>query len=211
MRIHVKSISVLLICTFFIGAFSGCSMEKAFLVIKSLLKGSGAPPKAEREAINQREKEFFAAGKNQSITVYGVYRFKEGKDHISEEATGCLVEKLSELGFNKVERFSEPISFVFTPQPNEMAIFWERAKAFRKEIQQQSIETGAVLMLDIFASWNKDYIHAVHAVGCNTKGEILYIGFWNCHQPLYKELQPNTIEDAVKMLVVDFKRNMNLD
>ena len=50
-------------------------------------------------------------------------------------------------------------------------------------------------------------IGAVHVMAVTATGEMAYRRLWNSHQPLYKEVQPRSLDDVVQMVVTDLSRS----
>ena len=165
------------------------------------------PPENECEEIDARAKEFLEGAKTSRLTIYAVYVMDEPPRH-DPEAAKMLARKLEVVGFERVSVFENPADLPFEPEPNELNIFWKRARSFASEIQAQPLETDYVLMVDVFADFEEGAVGPVHAATTNGEGQFAYLALRNSHHPVYREIQPKSMDDMFRLVIEDMRRKM---
>jgi hypothetical protein len=202
MRATVFRASALATVTLLLTACTqACAVTRA--LYSAVVHNSGAPPREERRRIEQREREMARSLPRTHLAVAPVAIV--GRPVRQDTAAArALVAKLAERGLGTHRVAPEIPPLAFTPGANEMAIFWERTKALAAHVREHP-PAGAdyVLLVDVFGT---ERVFAVHAMGVTREGVITYTGFWNSHQPLYKEVRPGSMDDAMRMVAIDLER-----
>lgn len=165
------------------------------------------PPENECEEIDARAQEFLKGTKTSRLTIYAVYVMDEPPRR-DPEAAKMLAGKLEVVGFERVSVFENPADLPFEPEPNELNIFWKRARAFASQIQARPLDTDYVLMVDVFADFERGAVGPVHAATTNGQGDFAYLALRNSHHPLYREIQPKSMDDMFRLVIEDMKRKM---
>jgi hypothetical protein len=169
------------------------------------------PPEKECEEIDARAEEFLEEGQDKKVMIYAVYVMGEPPRH-EPEAAEMLAEKLRGLGFRRVAVCEAPADLPFRPQPNELAIFWERAQALASHIRANPLDTDYVLMVDAFADFEGAvgpvHVAAVHVAVTDGQGRLSYVLLRNSHHPHYQEIRPKSRDDVCRLVIEDIKRKM---
>jgi len=165
------------------------------------------PPEQECEEIDARAEEFLKEAKTCRLTVYAVYVMGEPPGR-EPEAAQLLASKLEGAGFQRVSVLEDPADLPFDPEPNELNIFWKRARAFASQIQARPLDTDYVLVVDVFADFEKGAVGPVHAAATNGEGQFAYLALRNSHHPVYREIQPKSMDDMFRLVIEDMKRKM---
>jgi hypothetical protein len=169
------------------------------------------PPEKECEEIDARAQEFLKGAKTSRLTIYAVYVMDEPPRHESEAAE-MLAKKLRRLGFRRVAVCEAPADLPFRPQPNELAMFWERAQALASHVRANPLDTDYVLMVDAFADFEGAvgpvHVAAVHVAVTDGQGRLSYVLLRNSHHPHYQEIKPKSRDDVCRLVIEDMKRKM---
>ena len=177
------------------------------VLIKAIVTRSGAPPKAELRAIEAREQEFLHECRNKKLLIYAV-NILGNRPAIDSAGAVAMQTQLAEIGIQNTEIFSEPLNLPFRPQPNEAAIFWERAQAFQGEIVHIASASAYVLMIDVFGNLRAGKIAAVHGYVATPDAQLAYINLYNSHHDLFRQVAPQTVSDACRLIVEDLKSKL---
>jgi hypothetical protein len=165
------------------------------------------PPERECGEIDARAQEFLKEAKTSRLKIYAVYVMSEPPRH-DPEAAMTFARKLEAVGFERVTLFEDPADLPFKPEPNELNIFWKRARSFASQIKAKPLDTDYVLMVDVFADFEKGAVGPVHAATTNAEGQFAYLALRNSHHPVYREIQPKSMEDMFRLVIEDMRRKM---
>lgn len=165
------------------------------------------PPEKECKEIDARAQEFLKEAKTSRLTIYAVYVMDEPPRH-DPEAAEMLAGKLEGAGFQQVTVLENPGVLPFEPEPNELNIFWKRARAFASQVQARPPDTDYVLVVDVFADFEKGAVGPVHAAATNAEGQFAYLALRNSHHPVYREIQPKSMDDMCRLVIEDMTRKM---
>ncbi len=165
------------------------------------------PPEKECEEIDARAQEFLKEAKTSKLTIYAVYVMNEPARH-DPDAAQLLARKLEDAGFERVSVFEDPADLPFEPEPNELNIFWKRARAFASQVQARPLDTDYVLVVDVFADFEKGAMGPVHAATTNAEGQFAYLALRNSHHPLFQAIAPKSMDDMCRLVIEDMKRKM---
>jgi hypothetical protein len=168
------------------------------------------PPEKECEEIDVRAEEFLKKAKTSRLTIYAVYVMDEPPRH-DPEAAKMFARKLEAAGFQRVSVLDDPAGMPFEPEPNELNIFWKRARAFASQIQARPLDTDYVLMVDVFADFEEGAVGPVHAATTNAEGQFAYLALRNSHHPVYQAVRPKSMDDMLRLVIEDMKRKMEGD
>ena len=174
-------------------------------LVQALVTRSGAPPKQELREISARSVQFQQNAPSGQVCIYAVNHL-DSTAAVLDTAALLLRQKLQSNGFQKICLIPDPKIFPFHPQPNELAIFWERAYAFRKETAPLHGAYDYLLMLDIFGNLAQKSVVAVHVCALNRSREFAYLGLFNSHHAIFRETDPHDISDALDIFITDFHR-----
>lgn len=166
------------------------------------------PPEKECEEIDARAQEFLKEAKTSRLTIYAVYVGMPPRHDPDPEAAKMLARKLEGAGFQRVSVLEDPADLPFKLEPNELAIFWKRARALASQIQAKPPDTDYVLMVDVFADFDKGAVGPVHVAATNAQGQFAYLALRNSHHPVYREIQPKSMDDMFRLVIEDMKRKM---
>ncbi|HYD51862.1 MAG TPA: hypothetical protein VEA99_04515 [Gemmatimonadaceae bacterium] len=184
---------------------SGCDVARALYV--ATVHGSYAPPRAERQRIREREGAFVARLADRRILVRPVAVLGHAP-RLDAAGGALLARRLTEQGLGRAVAPSARDTLPFVPQPNELAIYWTRFRALSAQVAAHPPEDADhVLQLDVFGAPERGRIGAVHVMLVDRSGMMVYGRLWNSHQPLFKEMRPASLDDAVRMVVVDLERS----
>lgn len=172
---------------------------------------ASVPPEEECRQIDARAEEFFKDGQGKKVTIYAVYTMGVSP-RPDREAAEMLAEKLRRLGFRRVAVYEAPADLPFHPQPNELAIFWERAQALAAHVRANPLDTDYVLMVDAFADFEGAegpvHVAAVHVATTDGQGRLSYVLLRNSHHPLYQEIRPKSRDDVCRLVIENLKLRM---
>ena len=183
----------------------GCAIAKGLYV--AVVHDSGAPPREERARIDAREAEMLRELSRRRLVVLPVAVLGRSPTRYDTAAAEAIARRLRAEGFSLTTADSAGPSLPFEPQVNEAAIFWARFHALAGEIAAHPRrDADYVLLVDVFGAPERGLVGAVHAMAVTGTGEMAYRGLWNSHQPLYKEFQPRSLDDAARMVATDIVR-----
>jgi len=188
---------------------TACSRERSIVnaLYQAIVHHSGAPPREELARIDQREEKFLRDLSQRRLLVAPVAILRATPQYDSRAAT-LLADSLRKAGLGSPVVAAQPIVLPFTPQPNEAVIFWSRFKALGDSVRSHPpADADYVLLVDVIGvAPQRRTLGAVHVMVVTSAGEMTYHGMWNSAQPLYKELQPRTVDDAGRMVAIDITR-----
>jgi hypothetical protein len=165
------------------------------------------PPQNECEEIDARAREFLEEAKTSRLTIYAVYVMGE-PPRDDPEAAEMFAGKLEAAGFQRVTVLEDPADLPFKPEPNELNIFWKRARALASHVKAQPLDTDYVIMVDVFADFDEGAVGPVHAATTNTEGKFAYLALRNNHHPIYREIQPKSMDDMFRLVIEDMMLRM---
>jgi hypothetical protein len=182
----------------------GCSIVRALYV--AVVHNSGAPPHEEMVRIDEREREFLRTLSHRRVLILPVAVL--GRTVRSDTATAvAIAEQLRARNLGLASVGGEPIVLPFERQPNEAVILWSRFKALAASVAAHPRnDIDYVVQVDVLGSPERGSIGAVHVMAVTAAGEMAYRRLWNSHQALYKEVQPRSLDDVVRMVVTDLSR-----
>lgn len=192
--------------------FSACAQACAVAegLYSAVAHNSGAPPRAERHQIEQREAELLRELPRRRVVILPVAVLGHGTRFDTSAAT-AIAEGLRRNGIGGAAAVTTEVRLPFEPQPNEAATFWSRFKALAAYVSSHPrSDADYVLLVDVFGAPEGGTVEAVHAMAVTSEGEMAYSGFWNRHQELYREIVPHSLEDAARMVVTDLTRKSAL-
>jgi hypothetical protein len=156
---------------------------------------NGLSPKPERDAMARR---FEAAQASFATSTLSVYPFRIWETEAgSVEGGEALVAKLTAAGLFLASATEEDTRLVATrdpDQPSQMKIMWDTARDFRAYLREHPADTNYALLVDVTVP-----VHHVHLVLCEGSGEWVTASLMNSHHPEFKELDPETLEDAITL------------
>ena len=185
----------------FVGACANaCALSKALYL--AVVHNSGAPPRAERDSMDARERVMLRAGAKPRIIIYPVAVLGRATEYDSSAAVD-LARQLTALGM-PARVAVRPVELPYERQPNEALTLWTRFRALSDSVRRHPVLDADYLMyVDVFGA----RAFAVHVMTTTANGEMAYRRAWNSHQPLYKEVQPSSIADAIRMVALDIQRS----
>jgi hypothetical protein len=173
----------------------------------ALVHNSGAPPKAERQRLEARKDSTARALPTHRLVVLPVTVLARGNP-ADTVAARAIAGELARRGLGAPTVAPRGDSLPFRAQPNEARIFWDRFLALAAhERAHPRPDADYVLQVDVFGAPERGSIGAVHAMMVAHDGTLAYSGFWNSHQPLYKEMRPTTLDDVARMVATDLERH----
>jgi hypothetical protein len=183
----------------------GCSMARALYV--AVVHNSDAPPRKELARIDERERELARTLSSRRVLILPV-AVLGGTVRYDTAAAAAIATQLRAKNLAIAMAGTDSLVLPFQRQPNEALTLWTRFKALSANITEHP-RTGAdyVVQVDVLGAPDRGSIGAVHVMAVTGKGEMAYRRLWNSHQALYKEIQPRSMEDAVRMVVTDLARN----
>lgn len=123
-------------------------------------------------------------------------------------AAARLADSLVAHRLVRSARVGAPVALPFEPHPNQAMIFWRRFRALQSAVRAQPpADADLVLHVDVIGTPGR-VLGAVHVIGVGADGTMRSMGFWNSHQPLWKEVRPVTLDDALRMVVLDAERSV---
>jgi hypothetical protein len=185
----------------FVGACANaCAITKALYV--AVVHNSGAPPRAERDAIDARQRAMLRELPNKRVLILPVAVL--GRDtQYDSVAARALADELNRDSLAQARVAVSPVVLPFEAQPNEALTLWTRFNALADSVRAHPpAEFDYVLLVDVFGP----RAFAVHAMGVTARGEMAYVNAWNSHQAFYKEVKPQNVNDAVRMVALDIRR-----
>jgi hypothetical protein len=181
-----------------------CSIAKA--LYGALVHNSGAPPSDERDRIEARGREFLRTLPTRRVTVVPVVLLGRTMRYDTTTAAS-IAAQLTARGLGTVTFEHDATQLPFEPQPNELAIFLQRFNALAASAAARPrSDVDYVMLIDVFGAPARGSVGAVHVMVVTAQGEMAYLGFWNSHQALYKEIQPRSLDDVARMVVTDIAR-----
>lgn len=186
----------------------GCALAEG--LYSAVVHNSGAPSRAERDQIDQREAELLRELPRRRMVVLPVAVLGRGTRFDTSTAM-AIADGLRRNGISGAVPATTEVRLPFQPQPNEAAIFWSRFKALAAHVASHPrTDADYVLLVDVFGAPDDGSVGAVHAMVVTGKGEMAYSGLWNSHQELYREIVPHSLDDAARMVVTDLTRKSAL-
>jgi hypothetical protein len=183
----------------------GCSIARALYV--AVVYNSGAPPRAELERIDKRERELGRTLSSRRVLILPVAVLGRTVRY-DTAAAAAIATRLGEKNLAIAKAATDSIVLPFEPQPNEALTLWTRFKALSASITQHPrTDADYVVQVDVLGAPERGSIGAVHVMAVTGKGAMAYRRLWNSQQPLYKEIQPRSMDDAVRMVLTDLARN----
>jgi hypothetical protein len=186
-------------------AFAGacadaCAISKALYV--GVVHNSGAPRGAEMDALNSREHAMLRDLAHKRVLVVPVTILAPDTRYDSS-AAHALADELNRDSLTTARVAVTPLVLPYDPQPNEALTLWTRFGALSDSVRAHPpARFDYVLLVDVFGA----QAAAVHAMAVSSSGEMVYRRLWNSHQPLYKEVAPQSVGDAVHMVALDIRR-----
>jgi hypothetical protein len=188
--------------TLLAGCANACAIGKALYI--AVVHDSGAPAKSEIARIDVREGVFLRDVRRARIAVLPVTVLGRSA-HANSDAADTLAAALRALGAHTV--IEAPIELPYQPQPNEAYTLWTRFRALGDSVRvHPRADADYVLLVDVMGTPERRSIGAVHAMAVTAAGALAYRRLWNSHQPLFKELAPRSLDDAVRMVATDVSR-----
>lgn len=186
------------------GCASGCQIARG--LYSATVQRSGQPPRAEVRALRASDSSIGRALPSMRVVVLPVAVL--GRDVGGDSAAAArLADSLVAHGMARSARAGMPVPVPFVRHPNEAMIFWTRFRALQAEVRAHPpADADLVLLVDVFGTPGRA-LGAVHAMGVGADGALRWSGFWNSHQPLWKEVRPVTVDDALRMVVLDAERS----
>lgn len=182
----------------------GCSIVRALYV--AVVHNSGAPPHEEMVRIDERERAFLRTLAHRRVLILPVAVLGRAVRYDTSIAA-AIAEQLRANHLGLASAGASPIALPFEPQPNEAVILWSRFRALAAHIAAHPRnDVDYVLQVDVLGAPDRGSIGAVHVMAVTATGEMAYRRLWNSHQALYKEVQPRSLDDVVKMVVTDLSR-----
>jgi hypothetical protein len=164
---------------------------------------SGTPPRAERRFIDERTTTMLRDLRHQRLVVLPVAVIGTTIAYDSEGARTLAARLRSDDFANAVAR-PQAMKLTFQPSSNESAIFWRRFRALAANVQASPPrDADYVMLIDVFGAPDHRPLAAIHVMVVNSRGEMAYHAAWNSVQSLYKQVQPRSIDDAVRMVAID--------
>jgi hypothetical protein len=179
----------------------GCSIVKALYI--AVVHNSGAPPRAERDRIDVRADSFVRALSHTRVAVVPVAVLGR---HVRTDtgAAAAVASALRSRGLRGVAGDTTPITLPFEPQPNEAAIFWSRFKALGAWVSERPRpDADYVMLVDVLGAPERGSIGAVHVMVVTAAGELAYHRMWNSHHAMFKTVQPHSMDDVSRLVVLD--------
>ena len=201
MRRHVWCLPMVLLSA----CASACDVGRG--LYSAVVQRSGAPPREELRRIRMRDTTM-ARGLARSRVVVLPVAVIGGEVRPDSQAAARLADRLVREGLAASARVGPPAPVPFERHPNEAMIFWRRWQALGAWVQQHPMQDAdVVLLVDVFGRPERGVVGAVHAMATTGGGELGWSGFWNSHQPLYKEMPPHSADDATAMVATALARD----
>ena len=182
----------------------GCAVVRALYV--AVVHDSYAPSKAERAAIRARGDTMARELPRKRLAVQPV-AIMGRPVRLDAAGADAIAERLRAAGFPSVAVDTAILAIPFEPGANELAIFWSRYRALADTLRAHPrTDVDYVLLVDVFGRTREGRLGAVHAMAVTASGEMAYWGFWNAHQPLFKDVAPRSLDDAARMVASDLAR-----
>jgi len=189
--------------SFLAGCAQGCAIGKALYI--AIAHNSGAPPRAERDRIDERERTMLDSLSRARIVVLPVTILGRER-HSDATAARRLAELLNAHGVHATAS-PTPVVLPYQPQPNEALTLWTRFRALGDSLRVHPAgDADYVLAVDVMGAPERGSIGAVHAMSVTANGELAYRAVWNSKQAYYQEMRPTSIDDALRMVAVDLAR-----
>ena len=182
----------------------GCSIVRALYV--AVVHNSGAPPHEEMVRIDEREREFLRTLSHRRVLILPVAvlgrrsgttrrpRRRSPSSSARNISGSCLSARSDRAAVRAAaERGGDSL----------VALHGARRRTSRRIHERMSTTS---------CRWTCSARQNAAASGrCTSwrslqQGEMAYRRLWNSHQPLYKEVQPRTLDDVVQMVVTDLSR-----
>ena len=182
----------------------GCSIVRALYV--AVVHNSGAPPREEMARIDERERELLRSLSSRRVLILPVAVLGRSVRYDTSTA-GAIAKQLDAMNLGHAAVAATPIALPFERQPNEAVILWSRFTALAGYVAANPRkDVDYVVQVDVLGAPERGSIGAVHVLAVTATGEMAYRRLWNSRQPLYKEVQPRTLDDVVRMVVTDLSR-----
>jgi hypothetical protein len=184
---------------------SGCAVGGA--LFKSLFLRSGAPPREEFEAMEQREGIMLRELPSRTILVVPVGVLNVDATY-QERAARKLAAALRDAGFPGAEAGTRVYDLPYPRQPNEMWTYWQRFRALADSVAGSPPgDTDYVLLMDVFGGLRDDGsltgVDAVHVMVTTGKGDLVYGQLRNSMHREFQRIKPTSMTDACRLAVED--------
>jgi hypothetical protein len=164
-------------------------------IAERMRKSTGAPDKAEVDAIEQRGEAFKQAAAGATLLVYPAHA---GEAYSPESATG-ITAMLNGQKLTKAKASGSGPRLEIARDMNEQKSLWSMAHAFSESVRKNPPNADYVLFADYLMG--KDAVGGVHFAICNKQGELVVVDFQNDHWPDFNAIDPKTREDCDKLVV----------
>lgn len=202
MRRHLWCLPIVLMSA----CSSACAVGKG--LYSAVVQRSGAPPRDEMRRIRVRDT-LMARGLARSRVVVLPVAVIGSEARPDSQAAARLADRLVRDGLVASARVGPPAPVPFEPHPNELMIFWRRWQALGAWVHEHPPQDAdVVLLVDVFGRPERGVFGPVHAMATTGQGELGWSGFWNAHQPLYKEMPPHSLDDATAMVATALARRV---
>ena len=200
----MRHILVLAATSLLAGCASSCAIARG--LYSAVVQRSGAPPREELRAYRGRDSTIGRELSSLRVVVLPVSVIGR-TPHADSQAAERLATTLAGRHVVASASVGEEAGLPFEPHPNELMIFWTRFRALQAQVRAHP-PRGAdlVLQVDVFGRPERGLVGAVHVMGVRADGTLTYGSFWNSHQELFREVQPKSVDDAVRMVVLDAER-----
>jgi hypothetical protein len=161
---------------------------------------AGIPSEQEFRAIEKRAEELKRKIASSTCTVYPVHL----GDNFDKGCATQLAKMIQEVTGADVA-VSEAIADVKVPRhSNEQKVLWDTARAFQDFVKDNPPDTDYALFADYALAGGK--VFYVHAVVCDRSGDWVLVELQNSHHPLFAEIQPQSGQDANRLLVANLRQ-----
>jgi hypothetical protein len=162
-----------------------------------LMRESGLPDKAERNAIKPRLETLKKAGPDAAVLVYPALVNNETDRKCGEH----LAAMLNEGGLCRAKLAEAEPRFKPEPGPDEQKRLWDVARAFQDYVRDNPPETEYALYADYLFSPRTKAAHAVHFIICDRAGDWIIVDFQNSHWEDFQSIDPKTRDDCNRLVV----------
>ena len=181
---------------------SGCSIVRALYI--AVVHNSGAPPREELTRIAERERELLRTLPGRRVLILPVAVLGRSVRH-EPAASVAIAAQLRAKDRGIASAATDSLVLPFEPQPNELAILWSRFHALADSVAAHpQADVDYIVLVDVFGAPDRGSVGAVHVMAVTGTGEMAFRRLWNSHQALYKEVQPRSLDDVVRMVVRGF-------
>lgn len=154
---------------------------------------SGVPPESETSPMPQRQQVFRDNISHSSLIVFPLRL--QGKT--DKEGAGALARMISDSRICQTGLAANELLLKSSQEgPNEMKKLWDLARDFRDYLKKNPVNADYAMYADYALPGY------VHFVVCDRKGDWVIADLQNSTRPDFIAFQPNTVENANKLVVV---------